>query len=267
LRYIDKSQLRRTLNLADVTNLNTAHSHIATLNAIQRKKYINDNSDKWTAIKSNLWNLGHLKCWYSEAKLQQGQGEIEHYRPKNKVAKANHPGYWWRAFDFKNYRFAHPTVNKRVTDYLSGELAGKGTYFPLRNEANRATNEASELSEEPVLLDPCKPNDCDLICYDSDSGKPIPRYKKEENEWLYNRAATSIAFYHLDEGTWNAERQDLMDDVATLSERILVEYANDPYSQKYRDLRGELLEYLSEYSEFTSAAMQVAKEKGVLGGV
>lgn len=262
--YIDNSQLRRTIQQDDLDALNAANAHLQTLDEQGRKDYISGNSAKWSAIKSELWNLGHLKCWYSEAKLQRDQGEVEHFRPKNKVAKVQHSGYWWRAFDWDNYRLAHPTVNKRVTDYLTGMLAGKGTYFPLKNEVDRATDRATEANEEPVLLDPCNHDECELISYDSSNGKPIPKYKAEDNEWLHHRAEMSIAFYHLDEGTWNAARQDLMKDVETLCDEIIAEYKKDPNGLRYIELRGELLECLSPYAEFTSAAAQVAREKGVL---
>lgn len=263
MRYINNKHLQR---LADLTELDNANKHIATLyNNDDRKEYIDDNGTKWTSIKTELWALGCCKCWYSEASLQRDQGEVEHFRPKKKVATVAHSGYWWRAFDWKNFRIAHPTVNKRITNYLTGKKSGKGTYFPLRNETNRASVEADELNEEPALLDPANKDDIGLICFDSSNGKPIPRYKPSEEAWRYKRAKDSIDYYHLDEGTWNYSRKDLMDDVSVLCDKLLIEAAKEPMDVgTYHQLTSELLEYLEPFSEFTTAVLQVVREKGLL---
>ena len=105
---------------------------------------------------------------------------MEHFRPKRRLSGAGHSGYWWGAFDWTNLRLAHPTVNRRVTDYLSGKKAGKGCYFPLRDEEQRAECKEDEINEEPILLDPMRAQDCKLLCFDSENGKPVPRYSKNK---------------------------------------------------------------------------------------
>lgn len=153
----------------------------------------------------------------------------------------------------------------RVTDYLTGKKAGKGSYFPLIDEAARAIDKEHEDGEHPLLLDPVFSADCKLLCFDSSNGKPIPRYTKEEDEVRHERAMASIDYYHLDEGTWNKDRKDLMDDIATLCDKILEAAKKGAEGRaEYDGLVSELLRYLDSFSEFTSAAYQIAREKGIL---
>ena len=218
-----------------------------------------------SALRRGLWAIGHMKCWYSEAALQECEGHVEHYRPRKRVAGIGHAGYWWRAFDWRNLRLAHPTVNLRKTDYLTGRRAGKGTYFPLRNEERRANDAVGEANEEPILLDPIKPADTLLICFSEESGAPRPSNSEHQNAWLHKRAAESIDYYHLDEGTWNARRADLMAEVKKLCFQLESIATTEPrddtaYSQKI----DEVVAYISPFAEFSSACLQIVRERGLL---
>lgn len=262
MRYINNRHLR---HLADLSGIEAAKREIANLDEPARSQYIDNHPDIWAGLRQALWTLGCCKCWYSEVSLQVQEGHIEHYRPKKRLWGAHHSGYWWCAFDWTNLRVAHSTVNLRVTDYLSGKKAGKGSYFPLRDGNHRAQSEAEEIHEEPVLLDPTKPADCKSLCFDSNDGKPVPRYSKEVDEWRYTRARDSIEYYHLDEGTWNYKRKDLMDEVGVLCDKVIdIAYQEPPDRDDYDRLLDELLVYLEPFSEFSSAALQVVREKGLI---
>ena len=265
MRYIDKRQLPR---LIDLTDINNAKAEISALPDDQRSNFIDSNGGRWSALKTQLWTIGNMKCWYSEAVIQRQEGHVEHYRPKKKPHGLNgeqHPGYWWRAFDWMNFRISHPTSNVRITDYLTGKVVGKGAYFPLREGCVRAQDEASERTEEPVLLDPTVRGDCRLLCFDSNDGKPIPTYTVDQDEWKNKRAADSIAYYHLDEGTWNYLRKDLMDDVSRLCQTLIDEAgAAEPDQARCDDLIDELVGFMDEHQPFTAACIQVIKEKGLL---
>ena len=257
--------IRHLLRLAELTDINAAKEEITLLDEGDRKDYIDQNANIWSALRESLWALGNCKCWYSESSLQHQEGHVEHYRPKKRLWGDKHSGYWWRAFDWTNLRIAHPTVNLRVTDYLSGKKAGKGGYFPLRDGIPRAKCEEEEAYEVPVLLDPINPSDCKLLCFDSNDGKPVPRYSLEEDEWRHIRAIESIDYYHLDEGTWNYKRKDLMDDVGVLCDKIIEVLQEEPPNlDQYDSLIDELLVFLDPFSEFSSAAFQVVAEKGLL---
>jgi hypothetical protein len=116
MRPIDNRHLRRA---ADLRQLNESNAAIAALPEDERKQFINDHEAECSAIRGALWGIGYMKCWYSEASLQEPEGHVEHYRPKKKTSGARHGGYWWRAFDWTNLRLSHPTVNRRKMDYLT----------------------------------------------------------------------------------------------------------------------------------------------------
>ncbi len=264
MRFIQLNQLPR---LGDPTVAEKAKQDILALQADEdaRSQFIDGNPDKYGYLRGPLWQLGSMKCWYSEAKLQHQTGHVEHFRPKKKVAKVQHCGYWWDAFDWTNLRLAHPTVNVRVTDYQTGKLAGKGTYFPLKDESKRATDKVTESNEEPVLLDPTVAQDCRLLCFELSSGRPIPTFKKEDDEWSFQRADLSIDFYHLDEGTWNVDRKDLIDETGKLCDSLVAAKVALPHdADLYEELATALIERINHFAEFSSVAIQVAREKGVL---
>jgi hypothetical protein len=259
---IDNRQLRRFANLE---TLMASHEAIMNESQENRKQFIDDHEAECSAMRDALWHVGYTKCWYSEASLQQPEGQVEHYRPKKRLSGAGHAGYWWRAFDWENLRLAHPTVNRRKTDYLTGKRVGKGSYFPLRDEATRAQDPAEEENEEPVLLDPTVPADTLLICFSEESGAPRPRCKKDQNEWCYERAEESIDYYHLDEGTWNAKRADLMAAVRKLCDQLEIIALQNPRDEgAYNHKINEIVGFISPYAEFSAACLQVVRERGLL---
>jgi len=268
MRHVDLEQLRRVAKRALFDELAAAMDALGLMSTDQeRRDYIEKNGSKCSAFLHPLWMIGFGKCWYSEAKLPADAGEVEHFRPKRKVWKSTppHGGYWWKAFDWRNFRLAHPLVNKRRKDYSTEQQAGKGCYFPLRHEERRAMNAPGEAREEPVLLDPIVPQDCRLLCFDGNSGKPIPRYKREDDPdgWRHRRASDSINFYHLDDGTWNSQREDLMRDVSILCDRVLEAAAKKDVTE-YEKLLDEVAYFMHPFAEFSSAAAQVIREKGLL---
>lgn len=260
MRQVPHRQLRRYANLQE---LEIAKQGILACDEDDRGQFIDDNASKCSQLRNSLWALGCAKCWYSEASLQECEGQVEHFRPKKGVAGERHGGYWWLAFDWTNLRLAHPTVNRRKTDYLIGEKRGKGTYFPLKPETERTNLPGEESQEEPVLLDPVVFSDTLLICFSSE-GAPSPSYKKEDDEWKWDRAQSSIKYYHLDEGTWNARRQDLMDETSELCSTI---EDTDRGTPEYDQALNDLMDLIGYFSEFSSACLQVVRDRGLLESI
>ena len=264
MRPIPLSNIRRAANRETLVELSVVQNIINNLPDDQRGKAIDDNSYKWSALKEDLWKLGDMKCWYSETNLECNLAEVEHFRPKKRVTGERHSGYYWCAFKWENYRIAHPLVNKRLRDYQTGKLGGKGCYFPLRDGCPRATCEEEQINEEPVLLDPVLARDCELIVFDSSNGVPIPKYTVSDDEWRHYRAIESIKFYHLDEGTWNAAREDIMKAVSNICDRLVELKAKTPFDcDEYDCVIDKLNEYLNPHAEFLSAAKQVLIEKKI----
>lgn len=265
MRKIDQDQLPRFKDLAPIRAVAARLQQTA---ARRRSAFIDAEDAACSALRAALWTIAGAKCWYSEASLQEGEGHVEHFRPKKRLWGTTHAGYWWRAFDWRNLRLAHPTVNKRMTDFVTGRKAGKGSYFPLEAEAQRATVPAEEGRERPTLLDPIRASDGQMLAFNFDSGAPEPRYKPERNAWLHRRAAESIDYYHLDEATWNKKRYDLMREVAAICDRIEEAAVAVPRDDDaYNGLIDELAGYMGPFSEFSSACIQVVQERGLLNHI
>lgn len=170
----------------------------------QRREFINGNVN-WNQLQEVMYNLSGGKCWYSEAPPGAGDYEIDHFRPKNRskqhdgtILKPN--GYWWLAFNWKNYRLAGGLVNKRRKDRLGAdeEVKGKGDYFPLDiNNGSLICEPPNEnlQHELPILLDPTNVYDTSLISFDKNGEPIIPAGLSNEDTF---RVKMSIFFYHLD---------------------------------------------------------------------
>lgn len=235
-----------------------------TYSTDERKKYIDKNGQAWSKIRYKLWILGHLKCWYSEETLSYSLAEVEHFRPKKKVHGSieAHDGYWWRAFDWRNYRIAHPITNARVTDLYSGKKVGKGCYFPIKIEEGRANCQTEEINETPVLLDPTVRRDCRLIAFDSSSGRAIasPQSNSDpEAEWKKRRANDTIDFYYLNDGLFNRKRRVVMAAVKANC-RLLTEAIERGDNEAIDSCLDKIISQVSVFSEFTSAAKQALRE-------
>ncbi|SRR6266516_6288970 len=118
----------------------------------------------WASLRDDLTRLGHDKCWYTEAPIGAGDAQIEHFRPKRPNrpdAEHAHEGYWWLAFNPRNYRLIASIPNRT-----------KSNEFPVRGR--RAVVEADSLDDElPLLLDPANANDVGLLTF-GDGGIPVP---------------------------------------------------------------------------------------------
>lgn len=110
-------------------------------------------------------------CAYCESDYAcAGPMDVEHFRPKggflihdaNAAPALKKPGYWWLAACWDNLLASCPGCNRvweqdvrLLEDLTEVEKAGKGNWFPLENEAKRATKEGDEALEEPLLINPC----------------------------------------------------------------------------------------------------------------
>lgn len=152
-----------------------------------RDKIIDDNSALWGELKAWLGKLSKGKCWFSEARDVFSHWDIEHYRPK-KIAKdldgSEREGYWWLAFDWRNFRICGNVGNRK-----------KGGYFPLRSATHFATAANRNIDDEfPYLLDPTRPEDPLLLTFDENGDvKPLP----DLDDWNRSRAEESIKRYKL----------------------------------------------------------------------
>ena len=160
----------------------------------ERKKFISKSTNKiWTELRKWLAELSHEKCWYSEAREIFSLYDIDHFRPKSRTRNLDNnerEGYWWLAYDWRNYRLSGQVGNRR---YQEG---GKGDFFPLKKGSPVATGPNCDLCDEIIyLLDPTDPNDPILLTFD-ESGYPKPAVP--EQTWEYERVKETIKLLHLD---------------------------------------------------------------------
>lgn len=108
------------------------------------------------------------KCAYCESRIVGSQpGDIEHFRPENKVTDEDrrdimimaddgttvaHPGYYWLAYDWRNLLYACADCNRPSSFKTGGVLVGKWDKFPVRGQ--HASRPGDEASEAPLLLNP-----------------------------------------------------------------------------------------------------------------
>jgi hypothetical protein len=122
---------------------------------------------------------------------------VDHYRPKSRVAECpKHPGYWWLAFDWTNYRFSCTFCNSLRRDDQTESLGGKKDRFPLRDESRRAFGPDDTLDdEEPVLLDPTWFGDPPILWFDEDGRATENPSVASEGSFPHARATVSIEAY------------------------------------------------------------------------
>jgi hypothetical protein len=179
-----------------------------------RSKIFDRYSDLWSDVKVWYRKISYDKCWYCESSTLRIPGDIDHYRPKGKVEGISHPGYWWLAFDWRNWRFACKYCNSRITDLETGIVGGKGTHFPLLDGEKCRVQDVCDyealFEEDPLLLDPVEPGDSTLLTFTSD-GLPGPAKKEpaegENPSVEYLRAKRSIELYHLDHSSLTRARR------------------------------------------------------------
>jgi hypothetical protein len=228
------------------------------------KKY----SHVWSKVKDYYRDLSHEKCWYCETKTDRHRGDMDHYRPKGGITGTNHPGYWWLAFEWKNWRFCCEICNSKLADHETGIVGGKGNDFPLvgNDESRRIWSECHYedlICELPALLDPTEQEDTKLLTFLRD-GRPASR-TTDECSIEYERVKCSIRAYHLDHSKLNRKRKEIYHQVRELVE----EYQRyQPKWEKERDLSAravakramtKLLRMIAPHAEYSVAARAYLK--------
>lgn len=142
----------------------------------ERKAYIESKGRLWRRFGRYLKQMSYGKCWYSESDCIQSRTDVDHFRPKKEARRSeteSDDGYPWLAFSWENFRYAAQLSNQLSTDENTGEVVGKGAWFPLMPGSPRATWDNRAASERPLLLDPVSKHDVRLITIDA-SGKMRP---------------------------------------------------------------------------------------------
>ena len=273
----------RKLNLregwaADAENVNA--EILAEPDPKKRAAIIDGNDNLWREVKHELAKIFGSKCWYTESKQEGTDTDVDHFRPKKRVAEVKnkenpHFGYWWLAFKLNNYRFSCIYANRRRRDVESGEVGGKADHFPLCDEACRAMTPEDDWEEEqPLLLDPCKATDVSLITF-KDDGEAMPRYGKEKRPRSFERADVSIELYNINHSDFIKARIELRDDMDELIIDVAkyykkLETGDATHEHAYESAVKKLIKMRdknSPYSSFCIAYLEKYRHKEFLDGI
>lgn len=210
MRYIDLDELEDNLPPLLLQAAEGAKAEVLAASPDARTDVIKAHAKIWADLKQYFENHFHSKCWYTESKNPGCDMDIDHFRPKGEVYESNvHPGYWWLAFDWHNYRFSCQFSNRLRKDPKTDIKGGKGTHFPLFIEGSRACSEEDDCDEEiRVLLDPCSPIDPQLLSFEID-GKPTINSEFSGDPDAVRRVEVSKQLMNIDFHTFNDERQKL----------------------------------------------------------
>lgn len=229
---------------------------------LEERNEIIDKNKFWNDKEFKRWLQGlfHNKCWYSEARDIFSFYDVDHFRPKKSVKQLDgttREGYWWLAFDWKNYRISGAIGNRPNKDE-DDQTRGKADYFPIRQGSPIAISPEYDIRDEIIyLLDPTNPNDPPLLTFD-DSGNPFPASPK--GSWEYLRVETTIKILHLDYCLLVDERKRiwvkctiLMNDIENLMcERYRRTSVTDGADLKNK--MNQLREMISEEAELSATA-------------
>lgn len=278
MRYIDNSSLEQSANEIGWDLIRQNHLDIiAGLNADDRKTYIREHPD-WNLFQPYMLGLSHNKCWYSEAPIGNGDFEVDHFRPKNKSKQKvdysnsnsksivhKDDGYWWKAYDWDNYRLAGGLANKLRRDRLGDceDVKGKGDYFPLNLVVGRVANDEENIAcEDPILLDPTNPVDVTLLTFDK--GIAIPATYDDAE---IDRVKQSIFYYHLDLDQLNTARKIVWDDCVEQIKDAKESIDNSPSAEKklmmkkcFKELRKLVDSQRRSYTSTAKACLMVYAE-------
>jgi uncharacterized protein (TIGR02646 family) len=200
-------------------------------------------------------------CAYCESPIEAtAPTDLEHYRPKGPVktetGKLPH-GYYWLAATWENLLPSCIRCNRvEGYDYEDGSrrTSGKGSWFPLEQEATRARSEGDEQGERPLLLHP----------YDDDPEVHLEFGGHAEVIARSHRGQTTIDVLGLNRSVLVDARQGHFKHVEALKtrllrcERLAKRYPDDPdVLALLEEARHESEELLRPGTPYSALAAQI----------
>ncbi|MFA0142619.1 hypothetical protein AB4430_12710 [Vibrio kanaloae] len=275
MRYID-------INLIDACkpddwDVNATQWLTDIQNAQDKSAEFKRLGSKWSPFKDNFINQFGDKCWYSEVKRSNTDFNVDHFRPKGAVKRTKgayatrvfggkpqkHSGYWWLAFEPKNYRYSCQYANQ------PRDNGGKHDYFPLQNETARVWGRCSLTNhnvEAPVLIDPCVLADVQLLSFEKSPGMAHSRYDQATDKAKYERVKTSAKCYNLNHKTVKGDRLKVITSVQ--QDLVLLESIHGlPLASKQamqvnvNNAENRLVDACNRKSPFSAAAVAFVKPK------
>lgn len=170
MRFIDLEDLDRSKPeiVTILADLEKAKAEVsAEQDPKRREEFIEHHQRMWTRLRPYLSELSYNKCWYIECLNPGTDDDVDHFRPKAEISEEpGHPGYYWLAFDWRNFRLSCHRANRPRRNPLTNETGGKAAHFPLVGTSIRAFSPNDNLRLEfPGLLDPTDPMDPRFVSF------------------------------------------------------------------------------------------------------
>lgn len=222
-----------------------------------RKKIIEDHEGMWGELKQHFCDVLQRKCWYSESVNDFAHCHVDHFRPKSRAIAedgTDQGGYWWLAFNWRNYRYAAPAGNVRKKDYF-------------HVNANKANLPADALENEDIrFLDPTEPEDPDKLKFNNTgliSPKETDLTSRDYIQAEYTIRRMNLNMVGLIEGRKDKYRKTarLIRQVEKLLslQRINFDMAR---RQVIKAKQLELIEMAGKFSEYSAAVKYCLRESG-----
>lgn len=222
--------------------------------AKKRNQLIDDNEKLWGELKDFLLAISHHKCWYSEAKDAYAHYHVDHFRPKKEAIgldKLDYGGYWWLAFQWKNYRLCGGAGNVR-----------KGAKFAVKkNKANKPEDTIED--EIFYFLDPCEEEDILKVTF-NEHGEITPITPKG---WDHERAFYTIESLNLNFKLLKEKRKETWTKCFTLiieTQNLMAQNDISPSATRKGQIKEKikqlkvLVKSSSEFSATAKACLQSA---------
>lgn len=256
-----RTEIQQAEAVARAAGKNVAEIAAARRNAVTEGLKQKVRQNVWRELAPQLAALSKGKCWYSESRNPTADKDVDHFRPKNRVdEEPDHEGYWWQAFDWRNFRYSSQWCNQRRNDRIGKTSGGKWDHFPLCANSFRATKEGDDCDqEEPILLDPIDPDDWKLLSF-RPNGEPTPTARPNTTE--YERADKTIAIYHLNCRELVNERRPIAGHVERLIqelETLLPKITDLTIRKMYKNREKDLLRLIHRDSDHSAAALAFAR--------
>ncbi len=211
MRYIDldllvgRSDAQPLIDAAEAVR----HAIYTAVDAATRKALIKANRERWVAFRPVFQNVFGEKCWYTESRNPGTDDDVDHYRPKGRVAeRPGHGGYWWEALHWRNFRLSCHRANRLRENPETGDTHGKGDRFPLLDEQQRWRRPGDVCRERPTLLDPTDPSDPPLLTFEID-GRVAVAPEHANDATAARRIEDSRIYLHLDWPAFVSDRRSL----------------------------------------------------------
>lgn len=218
---------------------------------------IDKNDSHWTKIKKELKKISYGKCWFSESRNVYSHYHIEHFRPKKRVInldKSTRIGYWWLAFNFKNYRLCGSVGNTK-----------KGNYFAIKR--NMALIHTDPIEDEVIyFLDPTNLRDCSLLAFD-ENGKAYSK-NTDSTSFDYERVEYTIERLDLNYDSLQTARKIKWKEIYNLIleiDSLIIDYNSNLSTSnkiKLEEKYKQVLKNIAPCAEFSSTAKACLKASG-----